>query len=68
LVCSELDGGAMHTMRFARELARPRFALAPPAGQQSSRLWAGNLQALAEGATPIPLDVNASVAILTDRT
>jgi DNA processing protein len=65
LVCSELDGGAMHTMRFARRLARPRFAVAPPAGEQSSPLWAGNLQALVEGATPIPLDVSASIAILT---
>jgi DNA processing protein len=65
LVCSELDGGAMQTMRFARELARPRFAVAPPAGEQRSPVWAGNLQALGEGATPIPLDVSASLAILT---
>jgi DNA processing protein len=65
LVCSELDGGAMHTMRFARELARPRFAVAPPAGERGSRLWAGNLQALAEGATSIPLDVKSSIAILS---
>jgi DNA processing protein len=65
LVCSELDGGAMHTMRFARELGRPRFAVAPPPGEQRSRLWAGNLQALLEGAIPIPLDVSSSVAILT---
>ncbi len=66
LVCSEIHGGAMHTMQFARDLARPRFAVAPPAGESSSRLWAGNLQALVEGATPIPLDANASVAILRD--
>jgi hypothetical protein len=54
----------MHTMRFARELARSRFAVAPPAGERSSRLWAGNLQAFVDGARPIPLDVSASVAIL----
>lgn len=65
LVCSELDGGAMHTMRFARELTRPRFAVTPPPGAQSSHVWAGNLQALAEGARPIPLDVDASLTILT---
>jgi DNA processing protein len=65
LVCSEPAGGAMHTMRFARELSRPRFAVAPPAGEHGSPAWAGNLQALLEGATPIPLDVSASVAILT---
>jgi DNA processing protein len=32
LVCSEVDGGAMHTMQFARELGKPRFAVEPPAG------------------------------------
>ncbi len=30
LVSTEIDGGAMHTMRFARELGRPRFAVTPP--------------------------------------
>lgn len=65
LVCSELDGGAMHTMQFARELARPRFAVTPPASEERSPLWAGNLLAIADGARPIPLDVTASLTILT---
>lgn len=64
LVCSELDGGAMHTMRFASDLGRPRFAVVPPAEQQNSRVWAGNLRAIADGARPIPLDVGASITIL----
>lgn len=67
LICSELDGGAMHTMRFARDLARPRFAVTPPAGEERSPLWAGNPPAIAQGARPIPLDVGASLTLLTSE-
>lgn len=54
LVCSEIGGGAMHTMQFARELARPRFAIAPP---NSTSAWAGNAKSIADGATPLPFDL-----------
>ena len=58
LICSEVAGGAIHTMRFARELGRPRFAVAPPANCADEAQWAGNLTAIGEGATPIALDVD----------
>lgn len=48
LIVSELAGGAMHTLRFARELGRPTFALEVDAS--------GNAAALAAGASPLPLD------------
>lgn len=66
LVCSELDGGAMHTMTFARELDKPRYAVIPPEHPRRARDWAGNARALAEGAAPLPLDVEQSVRILRD--
>ena len=62
LVCSEAGGGAMHTMRFARELSRPRFAVTPP---RDSVAWEGNLQCLAEGATPLPFEVETAIAKIT---
>jgi DNA processing protein len=61
MVCSEIGGGAMHTMRFARELARPRFAAIPPSDSMESEAWAGNLQCIADGATPLPLDLEKAV-------
>ncbi len=64
LVCSELDGGAMHTMRFARELRRPRFAVVPPGEENALPQWAGNVACLQDGATPLPLDAAAAVAVL----
>lgn len=62
LVCSEIGGGAMHAVRFARDLGKPRFAVTPPAG--GSDAWAGNAQAIADGAIPIPLDVQQALAII----
>ncbi|HEY6326204.1 MAG TPA: DNA-processing protein DprA [Candidatus Cybelea sp.] len=64
LVCTEIDGGAMHTMQFARELGRPRFAITPPAGEKSLREWAGNLACIADGATALPFDVDAGLTVL----
>jgi DNA processing protein len=49
LIVSDLDGGAMHTLRFARELGRPTFALEIDAS--------GNAAALAAGASPLPCDL-----------
>jgi len=64
LVCSEIDGGAMHAMRFARELGKPRFAVTPPEAAKDDPAWAGNLQAIADGAAPIPFDVAKAVAAI----
>lgn len=62
LVCSEIEGGAMYTMRFASEYGRPRLAVAPPAGASASPAWGGNLQAIAYGATPIPFGLDAALS------
>jgi DNA processing protein len=62
LICSEIDGGAMHTMRFAQELGRARFAVVP--ANADDEAWAGNLQAIANGAFPLPLDVQGSLRLL----
>jgi DNA processing protein len=59
LIESEADGGAMHTMRFARDLGRPRFARDCPA--------TGNRAALADGAIPLPGVVKAAVTIILSR-
>lgn len=65
MVCSEVDGGAMHTLKFARELGRRCYVVRPPQiGSQGERFWAGNVRALAEGATALPLDVNEAIRIL----
>ena len=64
LVCSEIGGGAMHTMRFARELARPRYAVTPPPGESDSPEWAGNLACIADGATPLPFDLSAALTLI----
>jgi DNA processing protein len=61
LVCSEIDGGAMHAMRFARELEKPRFAVMPPRNASSDLYWSGNTAALLEGATPLPLKVDEAL-------
>jgi DNA processing protein len=66
LICSELGGGAMHTMRFARQLGVPRFTVWPPESEKDAAPWAGNVQALSEGATPLPLDADAGARILHD--
>lgn len=60
LIASEVDGGAMQTMKFAKALGRPRFVL----DVQGRSEYAGNVQARADGATPIPFDVKAALRIL----
>jgi DNA processing protein len=64
LVCTEIDGGAMHTMRFAAELGRPRFAVIPPIGAENALEWAGNRKCMEEGATPLALDVEKALVVL----
>lgn len=64
LICSEIDGGAMHTMQFARELERPRFALMPPIRAIRFATWAGNAKSIEEGATPLPFDVDRALRVL----
>ena len=64
LICSEIGGGAMYTMRFAKELERPRFAVMPPAEMKSRPEWAGNLVCIAEGAMPLPLDLKVAIDLL----
>ena len=60
LVASEPDGGAMHTMRFARELGRPRFALVPGRCANDG----GNARALEDGATALPWDARAAAELI----
>jgi DNA processing protein len=57
LISSEVDGGAMQTMRFARELDRPRFALEP----RSLTEYAGNARAIADGAIKLPRRLDAAL-------
>ncbi len=57
LVCSEIGGGAMYTMKFARELGRPRFAVEPPHDVRDAPEWSGNLACIRDGAAPLPFDV-----------
>ena len=59
LVESDAGGGAMHTLRFARELGRPRFACDIGAS--------GNRAALANGATPLTANIEAAVWAITAR-
>jgi DNA processing protein len=54
LVVSDTAGGAMHTMRFAAQLGRPRFALDHEAS--------GNRAAIADGAIPLPWDVDRAAS------
>lgn len=63
LVASDRDGGAMHTMRYARLLGRPRFVLEDAAMQ----LGDGNAVARAEGAVPLPFDVARACMVMRDR-
>ncbi len=65
LVCSEIEGGAMHTMRFARELGRPRFAVVPPIEAVDSPAWAGNLKCIEEGAAPLPFALDEALAAIS---
>jgi DNA processing protein len=59
LVESELGGGAMHTLRFARELGRPCFVRDVPAG--------GNQAAIAAGALALDADVATAVRAIVTR-
>lgn len=68
LVSSEIDGGAMHTMAFARELGKPRFALRPPSDAAGDPAWAGNLREIAQGAHPLPFDAERAARIVRERT
>jgi DNA processing protein len=60
LIASEIDGGAMLTMRFAKDLGRPRFVL----DAQGQSEYAGNVQARADGAIALPFDVKGALRIL----
>lgn len=64
LICSEPNGGAMHTLRFARELGKPRFAVMPAPESAGRPEWAGNVQAIATGATSLPFDIERALAML----
>ena len=57
LVASEIDGGAMQTMRFAKDLGRPRFVL----DAKGDANYGGNVQARADGAIAIPFDAAAAL-------
>lgn len=59
LIESEANGGAMQTLRFARELGRLCFAWVCPA--------TGNRAALAEGAVPLPDAVEGAVETVIAR-
>ncbi|MBV8363772.1 MAG: DNA-processing protein DprA [Candidatus Eremiobacteraeota bacterium] len=60
LVCSESNGGAMHTIRFARQLRRPTFALTAQDGPE----FAGNREALCSGAVALPWNVKGALRVL----
>lgn len=57
LIASEIEGGAMQTMRFAKDLGRPRFVLDASGAPE----YAGNAQAQRDGATPIPFAVDVAI-------
>jgi DNA protecting protein DprA len=60
LISSEIDGGAMQTVRVAKELGRARFALEG----NGSPEYAGNLRAIAEGATKLPNKIDAALKLI----
>jgi DNA processing protein len=64
LICSEIGGGAMHTMRFARELGRPRFAVAPARESADLPQWSGNRQCIEDGAMPLPFELDKALQAL----
>ncbi|HEY8313683.1 MAG TPA: DNA-processing protein DprA [Candidatus Baltobacteraceae bacterium] len=67
LVCSAVDGGAMQTLRVAKDLGRPRYALRPPRGAEGSAEYGGNQRVLADGAIALPHDIKKAIAILHAR-
>ncbi len=60
LVASEKEGGAMQTMRFAKDLNRLRFVLVPGSGSR----YSGNELARAAGAIALPGDAAAACRII----
>jgi DNA processing protein len=60
LVETELGGGAMHTMRFAKRLGRPRFALCERDGARTD----GNARAIADGAVALPWDAAEAARVI----
>jgi DNA processing protein len=52
LIATEAAGGAMHTLAYARELGRPRFALVPRGPADD-----GNARAIEDGAIALPWDL-----------
>jgi DNA processing protein len=68
LICTEIGGGAMHAMRFAKELEKPRFAVLPAEEAKRRPEWAGNLACIADGATPLPFDLKAAIDLLRSCT
>jgi DNA processing protein len=49
LIQSELQGGSMHTMRFARQHKRPMAVVVAPDHDFSGELYAGNRRWLDKG-------------------
>jgi DNA processing protein len=64
LVCSESDGGAMHTVRFAKDLRRERYALVAKDGPD----YDGNRVALADNAIALPWNIEDALHVLYGRT
>jgi DNA processing protein len=60
LIVTEATGGAMETLRFARRLSRPRYALSACAGEPCD----GNALAIAEGAIPLPWNVERACELI----
>lgn len=60
LVETEATGGAMHTLRYAALLGRPRFAFAG----RGDLVTSGNARAIAGGAQPLPWDAAAAARII----
>jgi predicted Rossmann fold nucleotide-binding protein DprA/Smf involved in DNA uptake len=60
LVETEATGGAMHTLRYAALLDRPRFAFAP----RGDMVTSGNARAIANGARPLPWNAADAARII----
>jgi DNA processing protein len=60
LVETEATGGAMHTLRYAALLGRPRFAFAG----RGDLVTSGNARAIAGGVHPLPWDAAAAARII----
>lgn len=66
LVRSEAGRGAMHALAAARKLDRPRFAFEPPDSEAEAAGYAGNAQAIAEGAVALPWDLTRATERIRD--